>query len=198
MPFSLSNAPATFQKYVNKILAEKLDIFVVVYLNDILIYIKDPGQPHVEAVCWVLDQLRKHSLFANLKKCRFHQDKVRFLGYVVLSKRISMEAKKIEVVKNWPKFKSVRDIQVFLGFANFYWQFIQGFNRISVLFTSMLKTTGLPDKPAPSRNDGNRLISSKNDNNRPASRRNDGNGKVNGVSVGGNGVEHTKKSTKNV
>ena len=57
MPFSLSNAPATFQEYVNKILAEKLNILVIVYLDDILIYIKDPGQPHVEAMRWVLDQL---------------------------------------------------------------------------------------------------------------------------------------------
>ena len=57
MPFGLSNTPATFQRYVNKILAEKLDIFVVVYLDDILIYIKDSEQPHVEVVRWVLDQL---------------------------------------------------------------------------------------------------------------------------------------------
>ena len=124
MPFGLSNAPATFQGYINKILAEKLDIFVVVYLDDILIYTEDPGQPHVEAVRWVLDQLRKHSLFANLKKCRFHQDEIRFLGYVVLSKGISMEAERIQVVKDWPELKSVRNIQVFLGFANFYQQFI--------------------------------------------------------------------------
>ena len=83
MPFGLSNAPVTFQGYVNKILAEKLDIFIIVYLENILIYTKDPSQPHVEAVCWVLDQLQKYSLFANLKKCCFHQDEVCFLGYVV-------------------------------------------------------------------------------------------------------------------
>ena len=186
MPFGLSNAPATFQGYVNKILAEKLDIFVVVYLDDILIYTKDSGQPHVEAVRWVLDQLRKHSLFANLKKCRFHQDEIRFLGYVVSSKGISMEAKRIEVVKDWPEPKSVRDIQVFLGFANFYQQFIQGFSRIAAPLTSMLKTTGSPDEPAPSRNDDSR----------PASGRNDGDGEVDGFGVGGNGVEHAKKSRK--
>ena len=124
MPFGLSNAPATFQGYVNKILAEKLDIFVIVYLDDILIYTEDPGQPHVEAVRWVLDQLRKYSLFANLKKCCFHQDEVRFLGYVVSSKRISIEAEQIEVVRKWLEPKLAQDIQVFLGFANFYWQFI--------------------------------------------------------------------------
>ena len=59
MPFGLTNAPATFQGYVNKILTEKLDVFVIVYLDDILIYTEDPGQAHVEAVRWVLDQLRK-------------------------------------------------------------------------------------------------------------------------------------------
>ena len=105
--FDLSNAPATFQGYVNKILAEKLDIFVIIYLDGILIYTKDPGQPHVEAVRWVLDQLRKYLLFANLKKCRFHQDEFCFLGYVVSSKGINMEAKRIEVVKKWLELKSV-------------------------------------------------------------------------------------------
>ena len=141
MLFGLSNAPATFQGYINKILAEKLDIFVIVYLDDILIYTKDPGQPHVKVVCWVPDQLRKYSLFANLKKCRFYQDEVCFLGYVVSSKGISMKVERIEFVKEWPKPKSVRDIQVFLGFANFYWQFIQGFSKIVAPLTSMLKTT---------------------------------------------------------
>ena len=124
MPFGLSNAPAIFQRYVNKILAKKLDIFVVVYLDDILIYTKDPGQPYVEAVHWVLNQLWKHSLFANLKKCCFHQDEVCFLGYVISLKGINMEAERIEVVKDWPEPKSVRNIQVFLSFANFYWRFI--------------------------------------------------------------------------
>ena len=99
MPFGLSNAPATFQGYVNKILAKKLDIFVIVYLDDILIYNKDPGQPYVEAVRWVLDQLQKYLLFAKLKKSYFHQDKVCFLGYVVSSKGISIEAKRIKVVR---------------------------------------------------------------------------------------------------
>ena len=69
MPFGLTNAPASFQGYINKILAEKLDIFVIVYLDDILIYTDDDGDGNVSAVQWVLEQLRKFSLFANLKKC---------------------------------------------------------------------------------------------------------------------------------
>ena len=73
-------------------LAKKLDIFVILYLDNILIYTEDSGQPYIEAVCWVLDQLRKHFLFANLKKCQFHQDEVCFLRYIVLSKGISIES----------------------------------------------------------------------------------------------------------
>ena len=190
MPFGLSNTSATFQEYVNKILAKKLDILVIVYLDDILIYTEDPSQPHVEAVRWVLDQLRKYSLFANLKKCRFHQDEVRFLGYVVSSKGISMEAERIEVVRKWPEPKSVRDIQVFLGFANFYRRFIQGFSRIAALLTSVLKTT---NELAPSRKNGSRSASSRNNDSRPASGRHEGDGKVDGF---GGSVEHARKSRK--
>ena len=98
MPFGLTNAPASFQGYINKILAEKLDIFVIVYLDDILIY-TDDDKGHVVAVQWVLEQLRKFLLFANLKKCWFHQEEVRFLGYVVSSKSIRIEDERIVAVK---------------------------------------------------------------------------------------------------
>ena len=83
MPFGLSNTLSIFQGYVNKILAEKLNIFVIVYLDDILIYVKDLGQSYVDAVQWVLKNLRRHGFFANLKKYRFYQAEVRFLSYVM-------------------------------------------------------------------------------------------------------------------
>ncbi len=142
-PFGLTNAPATFQSYINKILAEKLDVFVTVYLDDILIYTENEGEEHVQPVQWVLDQLRKHSLYANLKKCRFHQDEVRFLGYIVSHQGIRMEEEQIKAVYDWLEPQSVRDIQVFLGFANFYRRFIQGFSRLATSLTSMLKTTSV-------------------------------------------------------
>ena len=107
MLFDLSNTPATFQGYVNKILPEKLNIFIIIYLDDILIYIEDPGQPHIKVVRWILVQLRKYLLFDNLKKCYFYQDKIYFLGYIVLSKDINMKAKRIEVVQEWLEPKSV-------------------------------------------------------------------------------------------
>lgn len=76
-----------------------------------------------------------------MTKCQFHQDKVQFLRYVVSAQRIQIEDKRIEAVKNWPKPKSVRDIQVFLSFANFYPCFIQGFDKIAGPLTLMLRTT---------------------------------------------------------
>ena len=107
IPFGLSNTPATFQGYINKILAEKFDVFVIVYLDNILIYTEDPSQPYIETIRWVLDQLQIYSLFANLKKCRCHHDEICFMGYIVLSKDISIEIKKIKVVKEWPELKSI-------------------------------------------------------------------------------------------
>ncbi len=140
MPFGLSNAPASFQGYINKILVEKLDVFVIVYLDHILIYKDDSKQAHIDAVRWVLDILRKNGLFANLKKCRFHKDKVRFLGYVVSAQEVRIKDERIKAVKNWPEPKLVRDIQVFLGFANFYYRFFQGFSKIAGPLPSMLRT----------------------------------------------------------
>ena len=102
----------------------------------------------MEAVWWVLDVLRRHRLFANLKKCRFHKDKVCFLGYVVSAQEVRIEDEQIEVVKNWYESMLVRDIQVFISFANFYQRFIRGFSKIAAPLTSMLKTTKLSDNLA--------------------------------------------------
>ena len=83
MPFRLSNASESFQSYINKILAEKLNVFIIVYLDDIFIYTNNPSQGHEKAVRWVLDVLKRHGFFANLKKCQFYKDEVCFLGYFV-------------------------------------------------------------------------------------------------------------------
>ena len=104
------NALASFQGYINKIFAKKLDIFVIVYLDNILICTDDKGDGHIAAIQWVLEQLRKFSLFANLKKCRFHQEEVQFLGYVVSLKSIRIEDERIEAVKQWPEPQSVQNI----------------------------------------------------------------------------------------
>ena len=100
MPFELSNASASFKDYIHKILAKKLNIFVIVWIDNILIYTEDVRQAHVNAVCWVLNKLRKHGLFANLKKSYFHKDEIWFWGYVVSAQEIKIEDKQIEAVKN--------------------------------------------------------------------------------------------------
>ena len=99
MLFGLTNIPESFQGHVNKILAEKRNFFVIVYLKDIFIYTKDPGKSHVKAVWWVLEVLRKYDLYENLKKCRFHQDKVRFLDFVISMDGIRIEEEKIDVIR---------------------------------------------------------------------------------------------------
>ena len=101
MSFGLTNASASFQGYINKILSEKLDIFVIVYLNDIIIYTDDDGNGYIIAVRWVLKQLKKFLLYTNLKKCRFYQEEVWFLDYVLSSKDICMEDERILAVKQW-------------------------------------------------------------------------------------------------
>ena len=103
MPFGLTSASANFQEFINKILAEKLDIFIIVYLDDSLIYTNDDGDGHIAAIWWVLGQLSKYALYINLKKCWFHLKEVQFLRYVVSTKGIRMEDKKIEAVKQWPE-----------------------------------------------------------------------------------------------
>ncbi len=141
MPFGLSNTPTSFQGYINKILAEKLDIFVVIYLNNILIHTENLRQPHVEVVQWILEQLWKHGLYANLKRCWFHENEVQFLSFVVLAQDIRMEEKRIKAVRDWPELQSVRNIQVFLVFVNFYRRFIRNFSRIAAPLTLMFRTT---------------------------------------------------------
>ena len=99
MLFGLTNAFATFQGFVNKILIERLDLFVIVYLNDIVIYFKDEAQ-HVENVKWILSRLREHKLFFNMKKCKFFKDSIEFLSFIVSSKEVQMQQDKIEAIQN--------------------------------------------------------------------------------------------------
>ena len=110
MSFKFSNIPTSFQGYINKILAKKLDIFIIIYLDNIFIYTEDPDQNHVIGVHQVLDILRKNSFFANFKKCYFHKDEICFLSYIILIQKIKIEDKRIEAIKNWPESKSISNI----------------------------------------------------------------------------------------
>lgn len=138
MPFGLSNAPATFQAYINESLAGLVDMICVVYLDDILIYSSDPAQ-HTTHVRQVLERLRQHNLFVKLSKCTFSSQSVDFLGYVVSPTGVSMESSRIETIKDWPEPENVREVQVFIGFANFYRRFIENFSAIARPITSLMR-----------------------------------------------------------
>lgn len=129
MPFGLTNAPASFQQMINEVLRDYLDVTVIVYLDDILIFSKTREQ-HVHHVKAVLQRLRENRLWAKLEKCEFFKQTVEFLGYVITPTGTAMDPTKIQVVLDWPIPRTVRDIRAFLGFANFYRRFIDRYSSI--------------------------------------------------------------------
>jgi len=129
MPFGLTNAPTAFQRFVNSILSDMLDVCVVVYLDDILIYSEDI-KSHQQHVREVLRRLHKHNLFAKLEKCEFHTTSTEYLGFCLSPNGLSMSADKVKAISNWPEPCKVKDIQSFLSFANFYHRFIFNYSDI--------------------------------------------------------------------
>ena len=138
MPFGLMNAPGTFQAFVNDVLRDFLDDFVVVYLDDILIYSESPEE-HEEHVKKVLSRLEAAKLSLKLEKCEFDKTKVDFLGYVISTDGISMDPSKVAAIQEWATPKSAFDIQVFLGLANFYRRFVKNYSKIATPLTALLK-----------------------------------------------------------
>jgi len=136
MPFSLTNAPAAFQHFVNTIFTDMLDICIIVYLDDILIYSKDMDS-HQQHVWEVLHCLQLHGLFAKPEKCKFHSDSVEYLGYCLSPEGLTMSPDKIQTISDWPEPQKVKDIQSFLGFTNFYCQFIFNYSDIVVPLTQL-------------------------------------------------------------
>ncbi|XP_075056507.1 uncharacterized protein LOC142142519 [Mixophyes fleayi] len=129
MPFGLSNAPAVFQDLINEVLRDFLGGFVVVYLDDILIYSKSllAHQTHVKQV---LQKLRENHLYAKLEKCEFEVQKVSFLGYVISSEGFSMDSTKVQAIVDWVQPNNLKAVQRFLGFSNYYRRFIHNFADI--------------------------------------------------------------------
>ncbi|KAG1929330.1 retrotransposable element [Pimephales promelas] len=138
MPFGLSNAPAVFQGFMNEIFRDLLHQFVIIYIDDILIYSPDLST-HIRHVQTVLQRLRDHQLFLKLEKCEFHRDTVQFLGYLITPRGITMDQRKVDDVNNWPQPTSRKDLQRFLGFANFYRRFIKNFSQTCFPLTNLLK-----------------------------------------------------------
>jgi hypothetical protein len=138
MPFGLTNAPASCQRMINEQLHEYLDIFVVAYLDDILIFSKTETE-HIEHVTKVLEKLKKANLLLKPEKCAFHKEELSFLGFIVGRNGVRMDPAKIGAVLEWPAPKTVREVQAFLGFANFYRRFIASYSRIAKPLTELTK-----------------------------------------------------------
>ncbi|KAG7669555.1 hypothetical protein KSW81_007707 [Nannochloris sp. 'desiccata'] len=126
MPFGLTNAPATFQKLMNSIFADSMEKFLVVYLDDILIFSKT-AEEHDKHIRYVLDRLREHQLHAGLQKCRFFQTEIEFVGYLLTAEGIHMLPKKVDAILNWPVPTTASQVKSFLGLATFYRHFVEHF-----------------------------------------------------------------------
>ena len=138
MPFGLTNAPATFQKYVNWVLRKELDQEGVAYVDDILVTGHDQVTQR-EKVQKILMKLYRAGLLAKLAKCRFEVPRVEFLGYVVGKEGVSTDLKKTQAVRDWNLPKTVKQLQAFLGFINFYQIFIRSAAKKSLPLTELTK-----------------------------------------------------------
>jgi hypothetical protein len=136
MPFRLTNAPASFQHFINDVLRPYLDVFVTAYLDDILIY-SDNLEDHRRHVLKVLEALMKAGLHLKPEKCEFHRQEVKYLGFIVSTTGTKMDPAKITTIQEWPQPQNVKDIQLFLGFANFYHRFIKGYSSIVAPLTRL-------------------------------------------------------------
>jgi predicted aspartyl protease len=130
LPFGLTNGPATYQRYMNDVLFNYLDDFCTAYLDDILIY-SDNEFEHEIHVKKVLDRLRGAGLQADIRKCEFSVTRTKYLGFIISTNGIEVDPGKIEVIREWKEPRTVKGIQSFLGFCNFYRRFIREYGIIA-------------------------------------------------------------------
>ena len=128
MPFGLTNAPATFQRLINQVLHHKLDHTVMVYIDDILIYTKGTKEEHERETQEVLQLLKEYDIRLNEEKSEFSKKEVTFLGTIISRDGLRMEPEKTKAVREWPTPKTVKEVQAFLGFANYYRRFIKNYS----------------------------------------------------------------------
>ena len=138
MPFGLTNAPAAFMDLMHRIFQPYLDQFVVVFVDDILIYSQSEWE-HEYHLRIVLQLLRDHQLYAKFSKCEFWLTEMRFLGHMVSASGVSVDPDKVEAVMSWERPKSVFEIRSFLGLAGYYRRFIEDFSRIAAPMTRLTR-----------------------------------------------------------
>ncbi|GJX79171.1 putative reverse transcriptase domain-containing protein [Tanacetum coccineum] len=148
MPFGLTNAPAVFMDLMNRVCRPYLDKFVIVFIDDILIYSKT-REEHVDHLRLVLELLRKEKLYDKFSKCEFWLREVQFLGHVINGNRIHVDPCKIEAVKNWKALRMPFEVRSFSGLAGYYRRFIENFSKIAIQVNEMRITgTRLYYKPS--------------------------------------------------
>jgi hypothetical protein len=138
MSFGLTNAPAYFMYLMNLVFMPKLDKFIVVFIDDILVYSKNEEE-HIGHLHVVLQRLREHRLYAKLSKCDFWLKEIKFLGHTISQAGIAVDPDKVQEVMNWKPPTNVRQIRSFLGLAGYYRRFIPDFSRIVKPLTKLLK-----------------------------------------------------------
>ncbi|KAA0060847.1 pol protein [Cucumis melo var. makuwa] len=138
MSFGLTNAPAVFMDLMNRVFREFLDTFVIVFIDDILIYSKTEAE-HEEHLRMVLQTLRDNKLYAKFSKCEFWLKQVSFLGHVVSKDGVSVDPAKIEAVTGWTRPSTVSEVRSFLGLAGYYRRFVENFSRIATPLTQLTR-----------------------------------------------------------
>jgi hypothetical protein len=138
MSFGLTNASAYFMNLMNKVFMEYLDQFVVVFIDDILVYSQN-GETHEDHVRLVLQKLRDNQLYVKFLKCDFWLKEVAFLGHIITDGGIKVDPNKISEILNWKQPTYVSKIRSFLGLAGYYRRFIEGFSKIVKPLTSLLE-----------------------------------------------------------
>ena len=138
MPFGLTNASAAFMDLMHRVFQPYLDRFVVVFVDDILIYSKSEEEHEVHLRI-ILQTLRDHQLYAKFSNCEFWLTEVRLLGHVVLASGVSVYPEKVEAVMSWERPKSVFEIRSFLGLVGYYRKFIEDFSRLAMPMTILTR-----------------------------------------------------------
>ncbi|XP_027075821.1 uncharacterized protein [Coffea arabica] len=141
IPFGLTNAPAAFMHLMHRIFKSYLDRFIVVFINDILVYSKT-HEEHVQHLKEILQTLRDHQLYVKFSKCEFWLENVSFLGHVISKEGIAVDPAKIEAVTEWKRPDNPTKIRSFLGLAGYYWRFIKDFSKLTSPLTDLTKNGG--------------------------------------------------------
>jgi hypothetical protein len=137
MSFGLTNAPAFFMNLIDSVFMDYLDKFVVVFIDDILIF-SQSEEEHVNHLKMVLQRLREHQLYAKLSKCEFWIDEVLFLGHIINKEGLAVDPKKVAAIMNWKAPTDARGIKSFIGMVEYYHRFIEGFSKIAKPMIALL------------------------------------------------------------